>query len=93
MKTILVLTPHPDFAESLRTGLNPEQFRIVHRVTLEEAEPLLAHGLVQLCILDLDITGVQGVWLLEKIRRQDPKCPIVIFSDVKHPAGGGAPAC
>ena len=85
MKTILVLTPHPDFAESLRTGLNPEQFRIVHRVTLEEAEPLLAHGLVQLCILDLDITGVQGVWLLEKIRRQDPKCPIVIFSDVKQP--------
>ncbi len=41
MKTILVLTPHPDFAETLRTGLNPEQFRVVHRVALEEAEPLL----------------------------------------------------
>lgn len=85
MKTILVLTPHPDFAETLRTGLNPEQFRVVHRVTLDEAEPLLAHGLVQLCILDLEMTGVQGVWVLEKIRRQDPKCPIVIFSEVKQP--------
>lgn len=85
MKSILVLTPHPDFAETLRTGLNPEQFRVVHRVTLEEAEPLLAHGLVQVCILDLEITGVQGVWVLEKIRRHDTKCPILVFSDVKQP--------
>jgi signal transduction histidine kinase len=85
MKTILVLTPHPDFAESLRTGLNPGQFRTVHRVTLEEAEPLLAHGLVQVCILDLEMTGVQGVWVLEKIRRYDARCPIVVFTDVKQP--------
>lgn len=85
MKTILVLTPHPDFADSIRTGLNPEHFRVVHRVTLEEAEPLVAHGLVQLCILDLEMTGVQGVWVLEKIRRHDSKCPIVVFADTKQP--------
>jgi nitrogen-specific signal transduction histidine kinase/DNA-binding response OmpR family regulator len=85
MKTILVLTPHPDFAEILRTGLNPEQFRVVHRVTLEEAEPLIAHGLVHVCILDLEMTGVQGVWVLEKIRRFDSKCPLIVFADVKQP--------
>ena len=85
MKTILVLTPHPDFAETLRTGLNPEQFRVVHRVTLDEAEPLLAHGLVQVCILDLEMTGVQGVWVLEKIRRIDSKCPLIVFAETKQP--------
>ena len=85
MKTILVLTPHPDFAETLRTGLNPEQFRVVHRVTLEEAEPLIAHGLAHVCILDLEMTGVQGVWVLEKIRRFDSKCPLIVFTDVKQP--------
>jgi len=37
MKTLLVLSPNPDFAESLRTGLNPETVSVVHRVTLEEA--------------------------------------------------------
>ena len=57
MKTLLVLSPHPDFAESLRTGMNPEQYRVVHRVTLEEAEPLLTHGLVQACVVDLEIDG------------------------------------
>jgi len=85
MKTILVLTPHPDFAETFRAGLNPEQFRIVHRVTIEEAEPLLAHGLVQASIVDLEMTGVQGVWVLEKIRRCDAKSPIIVFADAKHP--------
>lgn len=85
MKTILVLSPHPDFAETLRAGLNPEQFRIVHRGTLEEAEPLLAHGLVQVCILDLAVPGVRGVWVLEKIRRLDSKCPVVVFSESDQP--------
>ena len=45
MKTILVLSPHPDFAEVIQAGLNPEEYRIVHRIGVEEAEPLLAHGL------------------------------------------------
>lgn len=85
MKTVLVLTPHPDFAESVRSGLNPEQYRVVHRVTSEEAEPLLAHGLVQVCLLDLEITGVQGIWLLERLRRQDARCPVVVVTEAKQP--------
>lgn len=85
MKTVLVLTPHPDFAESIRTGLNPEQYRVVHRVSSEEAEPLLAHGLVQACLLDLEMTGVQGIWVLEKIRRQDARCPVVVVTETKQP--------
>lgn len=86
MKTLLVLSPHPDFADSFRAGLNPEHFRVVHRVTLEETEPLLAHGLVQACVLDLEMTGVQSVWLIEKIRRCDPKCPLLVYTDAKEPA-------
>ena len=85
MKTILVLTPHPDFAETLQGGLNPEQFRVVHRASLDEAEPLLAHSLIHACILDVEMTGVQGVWVLEKIRRHDARCPIVVFTDAKQP--------
>ena len=85
MRTILVLAPGPDFAESLRAGLNPEQFRVIHRATIEEAEPLLAHGLVQGCIVELEMTGVRGVWVLEKIHRLDAKCPIVVFTESKQP--------
>ena len=84
MKTILVLTPNPEFADTLRTGLNPEQFRVVHRVSLEEAEPLLAHGLTHACILDLDLSNVQGIWVVEKLRRRNPKCPLLVVTDSKQ---------
>ena len=52
MKTILVLSSHPDFAETIRAGLNAEQYRIVHRLNVDEAEPLIVHGLASAIILD-----------------------------------------
>jgi signal transduction histidine kinase/DNA-binding NarL/FixJ family response regulator len=80
MKTILVLSPHPDFAEVIRAGLNPEEYRIVHRIGVEEAEPLLMHKLASACILDVDLLGVQGVWVIERLRRRDSKCPIIAYT-------------
>jgi signal transduction histidine kinase/CheY-like chemotaxis protein len=84
MKTLLVLAPHPELVEALRAGLNPEQYRIVHRVSVEDAEPLLAHGLANACIVDVELSGVQEVWILEKLRRRAPKCPIILFTGSKQ---------
>jgi signal transduction histidine kinase len=80
VKTILVLSPHPDFAEVIQASLNSETYRVVHRVGVEEAEPLLMHGLVSACILDIDLIGVQGVWIIERLRRRDGKCPIIAYT-------------
>ncbi|MGA3284335.1 MAG: ATP-binding protein [Verrucomicrobiota bacterium] len=80
MKTLLVLAAHPDFAETIRAGLNPEQYRVVHRADAQEAEPLLAHGLASACILDLELLGVQGIWAIEKLRRHDAKCPVIAYT-------------
>ncbi|MEY4387300.1 MAG: hypothetical protein RLY20_2583 [Verrucomicrobiota bacterium] len=80
MKTILVLAPHPELADAMRAGLNPEQYRIVHRVSAEEAEPLLAHSLTDVCVMDLELSGVQGIWLIEKLRRRAPRCPMIVYS-------------
>jgi signal transduction histidine kinase/DNA-binding NarL/FixJ family response regulator len=84
MKTLLVLAPHPELAESIRAGLNAEQYRIVHRTTVEEAEPLLAHGLANACIVDVELSSVQGVWVLEKLRRRSAKCPLIIYTSAKQ---------
>jgi nitrogen-specific signal transduction histidine kinase/CheY-like chemotaxis protein len=81
MKTILVLSPHPDFAEAIRSSLDGEQFRIVHRVTVEEAEPLMVHGLAGAVILDADLMGVQSIWSIERLRRRDKKTPIIAYTD------------
>ena len=80
MKTILVLSPHPDFAETIRAGLNPEQCRVVHRLSVDEAEPLLVHGLADACILDVDLMGVEGIWVIERLRRRDAKSPLIAYT-------------
>ena len=81
MKTILVLSPHPDFAEAIRASLNAEQYRIVHRINVEEAEPLVVHGLAGAVILDADLMGVESVWCIERLRRRDKKSPIIAFTE------------
>lgn len=70
-------------AEAIRAALNPADYRVVHRMNLEEAEPLLAHGLVQACVVDMDCTNVQGVWLIEKLQRRLTQVPLLVFTSEK----------
>jgi signal transduction histidine kinase len=80
MKTLLVLAEHPNFAEAVRAGIIPEQCRVIHRTSLETAEPLLVHGLVDACILDVEQANIQGLWAVEKLRLRAPKCPVLVFT-------------
>lgn len=47
---------------------------------VDAAEPLLVHGIINACILDVDLMGVQGIWVIERLRRRDAKCPIIAFT-------------
>src|SRR3984957_1015150 len=81
MKTILVLSPHPIFAGAIRSALNADEYRIVHRLNVDEGEPLLVHGLIGACILDVDLLGVESVWVIERLRRRDTKTPIIAYTE------------
>ena len=78
----MVLSSHPDFAEAIRSGLNAEQYRVVHRQNVEEGEPLLVHGLMRACMLDADLMGVECVWIIERLRRRDAKTPIIAYTEL-----------
>jgi signal transduction histidine kinase/DNA-binding NarL/FixJ family response regulator len=84
MKTLLVLAEHPDFAEAIRAGLDPEQYRVVPRSSLDEAGPLLEHGLADVCIVDVELTGVRNIWFLEQLRRKAPRCPLIVCAGAKQ---------
>jgi len=85
MKTLLLLTEHPDLVEEVRACVNPDHYRVTHRANLEEAEPLLVHGLMDACILEVELTSVQGIWALDKLRRRAPKCPVLLYTNAKQP--------
>jgi nitrogen-specific signal transduction histidine kinase/DNA-binding response OmpR family regulator len=81
MKTILVLSSHPDFPEAVRSSLDAEKYRVVHRQTIDEGEPLLVHGLIAACVLDADLMGVECVWSIERLRRRDARTPIIAYTE------------
>ncbi|MEO8426958.1 MAG: ATP-binding protein [Verrucomicrobiota bacterium] len=84
MKTILVLAQHPETVESVRTGLEAERYRVIHRTNVEEAEPFLRQGFLNACIVDIELSDVQGIWIIEKLKRRLPTCPILVYTDNKQ---------
>ena len=83
MKTLLVLAQHPDFAEAIRAAVNPESYRIIHRLNLDEAEPLLHSALFSACVVDVEPGSAQWIWMIEKLRRRLPTCPIIVYTGAK----------
>ena len=81
MKTILVLASHPGLADSIRAALDAARYRIIHRVNTTEAEPLLAHALVNICVVDAEFADIQGTWIFETIRRHLPSVPLIVYCD------------
>ncbi|MEO6034848.1 MAG: ATP-binding protein [Verrucomicrobiota bacterium] len=81
MKTILVLAQHPDLANVIRESVSADQYKVIHRFGCEEAEPLMIHGLINVCIIDVDLTDVQGIWVIEKLRCSLPNCPILLCAN------------
>ena len=84
MKTLLVIAEHPGLADAVKAGLSVEQYRVLHRTGVDEAEPLLDHGFVDACLFDVELTSVQGVWFVERLRRRAPKVPIIVFTSATH---------
>src|SRR4030095_4110323 len=85
MRTLLVLAQHPGVSEAVQAAVSADEYRVLHCTSLVDAEPLLVHGVVDACICDLELTTVQPIWLLEKLRRFAPKCPLIVFVGSKQP--------
>ncbi|MGC3959347.1 MAG: response regulator [Verrucomicrobiota bacterium] len=84
MKTLLVLSSHPEMADTIRAGLTPDSYRIIHRTGQDEAYPMLAHGLAHGVIVDIEFNGVQNIWLIERLRRRNARCPIIVYTGAKQ---------
>src|SRR5829696_3744249 len=83
MKTVLVLAQHPELAQVIPQALNAEEYRVLHRTTFDDAEPLLAGGVVDACIIDVEVGSIQGIWGIEKLRRRMPTTPLIVYVGAK----------
>ena len=80
MRDLLVIAQQTGLAAAVRSVLDPEHYRVGSQSDLHRAELLLRSGSIDCCIVDADLVDVEPIRIIEKIRRQLPDCPIVIYA-------------
>lgn len=84
MKTLLVIAPNSGLASALRAALDAAEYRILSHVDLREDELLLTAASVDACVLDVDLTTVEPIRLIERARKALPKAPLLLFTSDSH---------
>lgn len=80
MKTILAIASNPTLAAAVRQALGPDRYRVLEHEAVREDELRLAGHAVDACVLDVDLTTVEPIRLIERIRRALPVCPIILYA-------------
>lgn len=84
MRTLLVLAKQPELAAALGAIVDPERYRVVPREDLVEAEPLLRQGLIDVLVLDAELTSIQPIRIVEQVLRLAPGCPVFICAGARQ---------
>lgn len=77
---ILVIEDEQKVALSLQKGLNEAGFTVFHASNGEEGIVLWLEQQPEALILDLNLPGRDGLEILDTIRKQDRKVPVLILS-------------
>ena len=81
MKTLLVVTEHLDFTETICSGLKPGQWRIINPHSPEQVGPLLERGCIDSCIVDADSSKDRGRSWLRTLQDKAPGCSIILYTN------------
>lgn len=84
MKTLLILTKQPALATAIQAVLDPVRYQIVTKEDAWEAESLLSRGAIDSTILDLELTDVRAIRLIEEVKHAAPACPLLVYAGAKQ---------
>lgn len=85
MKTVCVISTQPELANALRAVLPAETFRVMPQAEWSDDLARVTGGLLDLIVLDADLTSVEPIRLLERIRQRLPGCPVYVFAGRRQP--------
>jgi DNA-binding response OmpR family regulator len=81
---ILLVEDEPSIARGLVYNLEEDGYRVTHAVTGEEALKQAVEETFSLVVLDLMLPGISGIEVCRRLRRQDPRLPILILTARGH---------
>ncbi|MBT9265297.1 response regulator transcription factor [Pseudomonas sp. MG-9] len=81
MKSALVIDDHPVVRAAVKLVLESERFKEIHEAAnASEAMALNREHKPKLVVLDLKLPGISGLEVLERLKANDPRCKVLIFT-------------
>lgn len=77
---ILYIDDAPELPEGFEEGLGGDDYTLIHAADAEEAMRLVAERQPALVLMELLLTGCDGLDLLEGIRERRPDLPVVVLT-------------
>jgi DNA-binding response OmpR family regulator len=77
---ILVIEDEARLAGSIKQGLVEDGFAVEIAGSAEAAEPIIAHGALDLIVLDIGLPGKSGLELLREMRAAGNQTPVLILT-------------
>jgi signal transduction histidine kinase len=84
MKTLLIIAPTPGLAAAVRAALDSTHYRVIEQSEIHEEELRLEAPWIDVCLVDADLTTVEPIRNLERLRRVLPKSPIILYASDSH---------
>jgi signal transduction histidine kinase/DNA-binding NarL/FixJ family response regulator len=84
MRTLLIIAPNTGLAAAVRAVLDSSQYRVIEHDDLREDELRLTGTSIDACIFDADLTTVEPIRNVERLRRLLAHCPVILYASDSH---------
>ncbi len=84
MRTLLVISPNNHLAAAVRAALDGSVYRVIEHADFREDELRLTGPSIGVCVFDADLTSVEPMRHIERLRRFLPQCPVILYASDSH---------
>ena len=84
MRTLLILSKLRAFPAAVEASADFSKYQVIVKEDLRDAESLLTRGAIDAIVLDLELTDVNAIRLIEQVRHAAPETPLIVVSEDKH---------
>ena len=84
MKTLLILSKLRNFPAAVEAAVDFTKYQLIVKEDLRAAESLLTRGAIDAVILDLELTDVNSVRMIEMVRAAAPDVPLIVVTTDKQ---------
>ncbi len=84
VRTLLILSKLRAFPAAIEAAADFSKYQVIVKEDLRSAGPLLAREAIDAVILDVELTEVTAIRLIEQVRAAAPDTPVIVVTAAKQ---------